>query len=165
MEAMGNYKQALYGYSAAHDYENVIRIDLDKLDDPQDAIRVVQEHHSTEGSKMIARYKFFFKSTVNTILDIFKLTVILFIFRYFQKNNEVLLAIRFLTMSHCFIDAFRLACDNDNLELYGDVLLDEDQDISIPEFTSLAKYYETQNNPALAGKYYFHAKNYHKVYL
>jgi len=55
MEAMGNYKQALYGYSAAHDYENVIRIDLDKLDDPQDAIRVVQEHRSTEGSKLIAR--------------------------------------------------------------------------------------------------------------
>lgn len=55
MEAMGNYKQALYGYSAAHDYENVIRIDLDKLDDPQDAIAVVQEHRSTEGSKMIAR--------------------------------------------------------------------------------------------------------------
>lgn len=52
---MGNYKQALHGYSAAQDYENVIRIDLDKLDDPQDAIRVVQEHHSTEGSKMIAR--------------------------------------------------------------------------------------------------------------
>jgi len=55
MEAMGNYKQALHGYSAAHDYENVIRIDLDKLNDPQDAIRVVQEHRSTEGSKMIAR--------------------------------------------------------------------------------------------------------------
>jgi hypothetical protein len=55
MEAMGNYKQALYGYSAAHDYENVIRMDLDKLDDPQHAITVVQEHRSTEGSKMIAR--------------------------------------------------------------------------------------------------------------
>jgi len=55
MEAMGNYKQALYGYSAAHDYENVIRINLDKLNDPEDAIRVVQEHRSTEGSKMIAR--------------------------------------------------------------------------------------------------------------
>lgn len=55
---MGNYKQALYGYNAAHDYENVIRIDLDKLNDPQDAIKVVQEHRSTEGSKMIARYSF-----------------------------------------------------------------------------------------------------------
>jgi len=55
MEAMGNYKQALYGYSAANDFENVIRMDLDKLDDPQHAITVVQEHRSTEGSKMIAR--------------------------------------------------------------------------------------------------------------
>jgi len=55
MEAMGNYKQALFGYNAANDYENVIRIDLEKLDDPQDAIKVVQEHRSAEGSKMIAR--------------------------------------------------------------------------------------------------------------
>lgn len=55
MEAMGNYKKALCGYNAAHDYENVIRLDLDRLEDPQDAIRVVQEHRSTEGSKMIAR--------------------------------------------------------------------------------------------------------------
>jgi len=68
-------------------------------------------------------------------------------------------------MSHCFTDAFRLACDHNHLELYGDVLLDEDEEVSIPEFCSLAKYYETQNNAALAGKYYFHAKNYHKVYL
>lgn len=75
-----------------------------------------------------------------------------------------MLAIRFLTMSHCFTDAFRLACDNDHLELYGDVLLDEDEAVSIPEFVSIAKYYETQNNLALAGKYYFHAKNYQKVY-
>lgn len=55
MEAMGNYKQALFGFNAANDYENVIRINLDKLDDPQDAIRVVHEHRSTEGCKMIAR--------------------------------------------------------------------------------------------------------------
>ncbi|XP_050433820.1 WD repeat-containing protein 19 [Adelges cooleyi] len=137
MEAMGNYKQAYFGYTAAQDYNNAIRIDLDKLDDPQDAIRVVHEHHSTEGSKMIARY--------------------------FQKNNEVLLAIRFLTMSHCFTDAFRLACDHGHLELYGDVLIDEDEQVSIPEFISLAKYYETQNEPALAGKYYYHAKNYQKA--
>lgn len=68
-------------------------------------------------------------------------------------------------MSHCFTDAFRLACDHDHLELYGDVLLDEDEEVSIPEFTSLAKYYETQKSPALAGKYYFHAKNYQKVYI
>lgn len=67
-------------------------------------------------------------------------------------------------MSHCFADAFRLACDHDHLELYGDVLLDEDEEVSIPEFSSLAKYYETQNSPTLAGKYYFHAKNYQKVH-
>ncbi|XP_050543310.1 WD repeat-containing protein 19 isoform X2 [Daktulosphaira vitifoliae] len=137
MEAMGNYKQAHYGYSAAQDYDNVIRLDLDKLNDPQDAIKIIQEHHSSEGSKMIARY--------------------------FQRNNEVLLAIRFLTMSHCFTDAFRLACDNDQLELYGDVLMDEEEEIAIPEFTSLAKYFDNQNRPALSGKYYYYAKNYQKA--
>lgn len=89
----------------------------------------------------------------------------LFFFRYFQKNNEILLAIRFLAMSHCFTDAFRLACDHGHLELYGDVLLDEDEEVAIPEFASLAKYYEMQNNLVLAGKYYFYSKNYQKVYL
>jgi WD repeat-containing protein 19 len=66
-------------------------------------------------------------------------------------------------MSHCFTDAFRLACDHDHLELYGDVLLDEDEEVSVPEFASLAKYYEMKNSPVLAGKYYFYAKNYQKV--
>lgn len=55
MEAMGNYKKAANAYELARDYDNMIRITLDRLNDPQEAVRIVQETRSLEGAKMVAK--------------------------------------------------------------------------------------------------------------
>lgn len=55
MEAMGNYRKAVTAYELARDYDNMIRVTLDKLNDPKDAVRIVQETRSIEGAKMIAK--------------------------------------------------------------------------------------------------------------
>lgn len=55
MEAIGNYKKAINAYELARDYDSVIRVMLDRLNDVQEAVRVVQETRSIEGAKLVAR--------------------------------------------------------------------------------------------------------------
>ena len=55
MEAIGNYRRAVSAYELARDYANVIRITLDRLNDAQEAVRIVQETRSIEGAKMVAK--------------------------------------------------------------------------------------------------------------
>jgi len=55
MEATGNFKKAAVAYELARDYEGMIRITLDRLNDPQEAVKIVQETRSIEGAKMIAK--------------------------------------------------------------------------------------------------------------
>jgi hypothetical protein len=39
----------------AHDLDSVVRLNLDHLNNPEEAVRVVQETKSIEGAKMVAR--------------------------------------------------------------------------------------------------------------
>lgn len=52
---MGNFKKAAIAYELARDYEGMIRVTLDRLNDPQEAVKIVQETRSIEGAKMIAK--------------------------------------------------------------------------------------------------------------
>lgn len=85
-------------------------------------------------------------------------------FRHFQKIGDFVSAVKFLIMSACYEDAFKLALENNQLELYGDLLIDEMPDGEVQaEFLSLANHFENKNNLLLAGKYYYHGKQYRKV--
>lgn len=42
-------------YESARDWDNVIRILLEHLNNPEEAVRVVRESQSIEGAKMVAR--------------------------------------------------------------------------------------------------------------
>jgi len=88
----------------------------------------------------------------------------LHICRYFQKTGDFVSAIKFLIMSACYEEAYRLASDHNQLELYGDLLVDEIGDGDVQrEFLTLATHFESRNNLLLAGKYYYHGKQYRKV--
>ncbi|EDO29788.1 predicted protein, partial [Nematostella vectensis] len=54
-EADGKYREAAKAYEAAKDYDNVIRINLDFLQNPEEAVRIVKETQSVEGAKMVAK--------------------------------------------------------------------------------------------------------------
>lgn len=66
-------------------------------------------------------------------------------------------------MSACYEDAFKLASDHNQLEIYGDLLIDEMTDDTQNEFITLASHFESKHNLLLAGKYYYHGKQYRKV--
>ncbi|XP_038213665.1 WD repeat-containing protein 19 [Zerene cesonia] len=135
-EAEGRYADALKSYLKAQDYESAIRLNLDKLDDIDEAVSLVQESKSIQGAKMVANY--------------------------FQNSDDPTSAIKFLVMSLCYDEAFQLARKNGKLQLYGEILIQTSQ--ARPEdFKSLAIHFEGEKNHLLAGKFYFHAGEYNKA--
>ena len=54
-EAEGRFKEAAAAYTSARDWDHVIRINLDHLQNPEEAVRIVRETQSTEGAKMVAK--------------------------------------------------------------------------------------------------------------
>ncbi|RZF45403.1 hypothetical protein LSTR_LSTR002846 [Laodelphax striatellus] len=136
-EAMGEYRIARQAYQMANDLDSIVRLDLDHLNDPQGAVRIVQETRSIEGAKMIAKF--------------------------FQKIGDYVSAIRFLVMSKCHNEAFRLSRDHNHLELYGDILVEEFDGEAKQEFQSLAMHFESLGKFYLCGKYYYHAGEYKKA--
>jgi WD repeat-containing protein 19 len=55
-EAEGYFKEAFKSYMNAKEYENAIRIQLDNLKNPEQAVKIVKETQSIEGAKMVAKY-------------------------------------------------------------------------------------------------------------
>lgn len=51
----------------AKEWDNVIRINLDFLQNPEEAVRIVQETQSVEGAKMVAKYVFVFREVKEAI--------------------------------------------------------------------------------------------------
>lgn len=49
------YKDAALAYESARDWDNVIRILLEHLNNPEEAVRIVRETQSVDGAKMVAR--------------------------------------------------------------------------------------------------------------
>lgn len=85
--------------------------------------------------------------------------------KYFQKMNDYNSAIKFLILSNCHDEAFQLASQHGKMELYGEILINtvDDDNARKEDFRSLAMHFESQKNNLLAGKYYFHAKEYQKA--
>ncbi|KAI5641884.1 WD repeat-containing protein dyf-2 [Phthorimaea operculella] len=137
-EAEGRYADALKSYLKAQDYESAIRLNLDKLDDIDEAVNLVQETKSVQGAKMVANY--------------------------FQNSDDPTSAIKFLVMSLCYDEAFQLARKNGKLHLYGEILIQTSQARS-EDFKSLALHFEGEKNHLLAGKFYFHAGEYSKAMM
>ncbi|XP_031560697.1 WD repeat-containing protein 19-like [Actinia tenebrosa] len=127
-EADGKYKEAARAYEAAKDYDNVIRINLDYLQNPEEAVRVVKETQSVEGAKMVAKF--------------------------FQNLGDFASAIQFLVLSKCNDEAFQLAQAHNQMEQYADIIGD---DATKEDYSSIAMYFENQKQYFLAGKFYLKA--------
>ena len=53
--AVVRFKEAAMAYESARDWDNVIRILLEHLNNPEEAVRIVMETQSIDGEKMVAR--------------------------------------------------------------------------------------------------------------
>ncbi|KAI0219651.1 WD repeat-containing protein 19 [Lamellibrachia satsuma] len=130
-EAEGRYKEAATAYATAKDFDNVIRISLEYLQNPEEAVRIVQETQSVEGAKMVAKF--------------------------FQKLNDFASAIQFLVMSQCNVEAFQLAQSHDQMEIYAEII---GSDATPEDYQSIALYFENEKNHFLAGKFFLLAGQY-----
>lgn len=90
--------------------------------------------------------------------------IVCFPTRFFQNIGDYSSAVRFLVISGCLGDAFRLSREHGQLELYAEILAQEcAEGEASSEFHSLALHAESQGKHLLAGKYYYHAGDHRKV--
>ncbi|KAF4071641.1 hypothetical protein AMELA_G00275630 [Ameiurus melas] len=124
-EADGKYKEAAMAYESARDWDSVIRILLEHLNNPEEAVRMVRETQSIDGAKMVARF--------------------------FLRLSDYGSAIQFLVMSHCGDEAFQLAQQHSQMEVYADIIGSE---ASMEDYQSIALYFEGEKKHLLAGKFF-----------
>src|SRR5699024_1835146 len=101
-------------YLKAQQWLDVVRIYLDHLNNPGEAVKVVREKRSIEGAKLIAKY--------------------------FQRRNDMTTAIEFLVISKCYDDAYSLAKTTNQMDTYADIVQDYGDQPNL--FTTIAIYYE-----------------------
>ncbi|CAG0902490.1 unnamed protein product, partial [Darwinula stevensoni] len=131
-EAEGRYREAVAAYEMAHDYDSVVRIYLDHLNNPDAAVTIVRNTKSVEGAKKVARF--------------------------FQKLNDYSSAIQFLVMSQCNEEAFRLAQKYGKMDMYAEIIGSE---ASPEDYKSIGLHFENERNPFLAGRF-FHLAGQHE---
>ncbi|XP_019956067.1 WD repeat-containing protein 19 isoform X1 [Paralichthys olivaceus] len=124
-EADGKYKDAAQAYESAKDWDNVIRVLLDHLNNPEDAVRIVRETQSIDGAKMVARF--------------------------FLRLNDYGSAIHFLVLSQCNDEAFQLAQQHGKMEVYADIIGSE---ATQEDYQSIALYFEAEKKHLQAGKFF-----------
>ncbi|XP_076021576.1 WD repeat-containing protein 19 [Genypterus blacodes] len=124
-EVDGKYKDAAQAYESAKDWDNMIRVLLDHLNNPEDAVRIVRETQSIDGAKMVARF--------------------------FLRLNDYGSAIQFLVMSQCNDEAFQLAQQHGQMEVYADII---GSDATQEDYQSIALYFEGEKKHLQAGKFF-----------
>ncbi|KAJ8298131.1 hypothetical protein KUTeg_024662 [Tegillarca granosa] len=133
-EADGRYKEAADAYRRAKDWDNVIRINLDYLQNPEEAVKIVRETQSIEGAKLVAKF--------------------------FQRLNDYSSAIQFLVMSKCNDEAFQLAQTHNQMETYADII---GPDATPEDYQSIALYFENEKNHFLSGKFFLLCGQYNRA--
>ncbi|KAM9313669.1 WD repeat-containing protein 19 [Pholidichthys leucotaenia] len=124
-EADGKYKEAAQAYESAKDWDNMIRVLLDHLNNPEEAVRVVRETQSIDGAKMVARF--------------------------FINLKDYSSAIHFLVLSQCNDEAFQLAQRHGQMEVYADIIGSE---ATQEDYRSIALYFEGEKKHLQAGKFF-----------
>ncbi|XP_072526408.1 WD repeat-containing protein 19 [Salminus brasiliensis] len=133
-EADGKYKEAAMAYESARDYDSMIRILLEHLNNPEEAVRIVRETQSIDGAKMVARF--------------------------FLRLNDYGSAIQFLVMSRCSDEAFQLAQQHGQMEVYADIIGSE---ATTEDFQSIALYFEGEKKHLQAGKFFHKCGQYSRA--
>ena len=117
-----------------HKFPSQVRLYLDKLNDPENAVRIVKQTRSNEGAKMVARF--------------------------FLKLGDFSSAIQFLVISKCVDEAFQLAQQHAKMDLFADIV---GADATPEDYHSIAVYFETERNQLQAGRFYHRAGEHSKA--
>ncbi|XP_053277070.1 WD repeat-containing protein 19-like [Pleuronectes platessa] len=124
-EADGKYEDAARAYESAKDWDNVIRVLLVHLNNPEDAVRIVMETPSIDRAKMVARF--------------------------FLRLNDESSAIHFLFLCKYNDEAFQLAAQRGKMEVYVDFIGSEGTQ---EDYQNIAFYFEGGRKHLQAGKFF-----------
>ncbi|XP_062264138.1 WD repeat-containing protein 19-like [Platichthys flesus] len=124
-EADGKYEDAARAYESAKDWDNVIRVLLDHLNNPEDAVRIVMETPTIDRVKMVARF--------------------------FLRLNDESSAIHFMVLCKYKDEAFQLAAQRGKMEVFVDFIGSE---ATQEDYQSIAFYFEGGRKHLQAGKFF-----------
>ncbi|XP_014256519.1 WD repeat-containing protein 19 [Cimex lectularius] len=138
-ESDSDYQAAAQAYHAAGDVENVVRLLIEKLNQPQKAVAFVQESRNIEAAKRVAKF--------------------------FEKIGDYASALKFLVMSRSENEALRLCKEHGLVELYANIVTEEmgGSEEGERQLSALAAHFEHQGNLMLAAKCYYHAAQFNKA--
>jgi len=125
MESQRRYKEAAAAYERANDVDNVIRVCLKHLDQPQKAFELARKTNSSNGASMVATYC--------------------------MSNGDFELAIEFLLVANLDQKAFERAHVHNKMDIYAAALGEKGSE---EQYLKVANYYEENKKFALAGHNY-----------
>lgn len=135
-EAEKLYKDAEAAYEAAGDWENVIRLNLKFLDNPQKAKEILLTKNKTESSALMLS-------------------------EYYESKGKKKETIEFKLIAKKFDEAFAIAQSYNEMDAYGEYMLKNNKNMD--EFKKIAQYYEGKNEFGKSGVYYEKTGNYPKA--
>ncbi|KAF0696799.1 Aste57867_12461 [Aphanomyces stellatus] len=133
-EAAGEFAAASDAYEAAMDLDNVVRIQLEHLQNPEKAFAIVKATKSSEGASAVAKYCI--------------------------ESGNYAAAIDFLLLANREDDAFQLAQTHHEIDAFTKTIGDA---ISGDRALKIAQHYEQTQNHARAGEFYHVCGNFHKA--
>ncbi|KAI8805835.1 hypothetical protein BJ742DRAFT_819298 [Cladochytrium replicatum] len=131
MEAQGSYKEAAQAYEKARDFDNVVRLYVEHLQNVEGAVAIVRSTRSRDAAKMVSKF--------------------------FQMIKDYKSVVEFCLVAGMQDEAFELAQQHDVMEHYAELIKEE----ATPEMLmNVANFFQNANRPLLAGKYLMQAGNY-----
>ncbi|RNF00878.1 WD repeat-containing protein 19 isoform X2 [Trypanosoma conorhini] len=140
-ESEGAFKEAEQAYTQAEDWDNVVRVKVEKLNDLYGAYVVVRQSRSAAAAMVVANMC--------------------------KKRGEFGSAVEFFVLAKSFPEAFELAKEKNCMSTLESALLNQVQltdgiapAASQAEFAMIAQYYEQCGKPGQAGLFYHIAGNF-----
>ncbi|KAJ3156217.1 WD repeat-containing protein 19 [Geranomyces michiganensis] len=130
-ESSADYTEAARAYEKAKDYDNVVRLFIDHLQNIEGAVAIVRKTRSRESAKLVAKV--------------------------FQSLRDYRSVVEFYLMAGMRDEAFELAQQRDVMEHFADLVK---EDATTAELLNIATYLEHKNQHLLAGAYLLQAGEY-----
>jgi len=130
-ESDGKFEEAARAYEAAKDMDSVVRLLLERLNQPDRAFQLVRESKSSEGAKMVSRFC--------------------------QERQDWRTAIEFLILSKAAEEAFELATSHDEMPTFTAALSKGGSPV---QYQAVASYYELKGEFGRSGDFWLEAKDY-----
>ncbi|KAJ3283607.1 WD repeat-containing protein 19 [Borealophlyctis nickersoniae] len=130
-EAEGQYPEAARAYEKAKDYDSVVRLLVDHMQNIDGAVSIVRKTRSRDSAKIVAKF--------------------------FQGIRDYRSVVEFYLMAGMREEAFELAQQRDVMDHYAELVKD---DATHEELLNIASYFEHKRDYLSAGKHLLHCGEY-----